>query len=1304
MNRLLDVTGVDIGLLSDGDLRVLTGKLCEADYLQGGLPTRGITWGGHQDAADGGVDVRVSQVSEPQSGFSSPPHNSHIPRAETVFQCKKMDMARRSILAEMGKTDVIQLLNELAAEEGAYVIVSGASTTDRQLRQRVAAMQEAVESIIDSQNLALDFYDQSRMASWVQRHPALALWVLERVGRPFSGWRSYGYWASGKGTEDDSYLLDTRPKLIASGSTEQPVTIEEGIQQLRQQLSTLGRAVRLVGLSGVGKTRLVQALFDPRIGTAHLNQYQVYYADGSLATHPDPIQLADQLIAGRHSAFLVIDNCSEQLHRAINQQCCQENSTVRLLTAEYDIKEDVPTETDVYRLQASDDQLIENLISQRFPDVSQIDRSTIAAFSEGNTRVALALAESVLHDGSLAGLRDNELFNRLFYQRNAQDNDLLITAKAASLVYSFSIDESSTPGSEYAVLAGLYEQTPQTMLRMLSELKRRELLQARGPWRAVLPQAISNRLAKEVLEELSLPYVLQAFDPATNHRLLKSFCHRLGFLHEQPVAVQCASDLLSPDGLIGTLLLKSRTWQNVVFHREHWEFDCFAYLAPANPEATLSLIEAISNGPDGGHFTSRDNPYFSGVVGLLCKLAYSAVLFPRVITILLRFALTELPNENNNSIRDQIKPLFQLYLSGTLAPQALRLEAVGSLLEHQDAIRNELGIYLLEAMLQSSGFTSYNSFEFGARSRNFGYIPTTAEDFRRWYETVLNFCVRLAVCEDHRFIAVRALLARQWRSLWLNVKLYELAESFTLDLHNYQPWADGWLAIRETIRFHGNDLAPEIKARLEKLAAELAPSDLIEKVRLYVCREIHDPHDLDPQLENIIEFSEENFSQSFERLEGIAYNLGVTVGDDNNLIDQLLPALVNARSSRIKPFCKGVASKITNMELLIDSCCTAWKQAEPSTRTLGMLIGTLEQYAVKDRPLYELYLDQLMADADIAIVFPYIQLGLNINDKAVERLIGCINSSNAPIHCYRNLGHMTVVSQIDSNKLLLLLTALKDVVHSDLVIVDSLALLVCVSDSEQLPCSFVELAREIIERQVFTCPKPFHTNLDYELGRIAKASLSGEQGADSARIISTNLLAGILNYSVTGYGDYPYLMDTLATCQPAIFLDVFLGSRFEHQGMIGRIFDSPSWHENLGHRYNSLGLIENDLLLNWCEAEPEYRYTALAGAMQPYCCTPNETGQPDLSWSQLALELLSKAPRIDDILGAFMSVFSPQSCTGSRADMIDQRLPLLHSLEQHLNPVVSTWASTKYTELTRYVVDLRVKEEQGYGAMSQRFE
>jgi len=1302
MNHLLDVTGEDIGRLSDADLRILTGKLCEADYLQAGLSTRGITWGGHQDAADGGVDVRVRRLTEVDPPNVQPPPDSHIPRAETVFQCKQTNMAKGDILAEMRKVDVVQLLGELAACDGAYVIVSGTSTTESMLQNRMGAMREAVGCITESQRLDLDFYDQSRIASWVQRHPALVPWVLERVGRPFSGWSSYGYWASGRGTVDDDYLLDTRAKLIPPGSTGQPVTIEEGIQQLRQQLSTLGRAVRLVGLSGVGKTRLVQALFDPRIGIEPLNHYQVYYADGSQPTQPDPIQLADQLIARRHSGFLVIDNCSEDLHRAINQRCCQENSTVRLLTVEYDIREDLPSETDVYRLQPSDDQLIEELSSQRYPEVSQIDRSTIARFSEGNTRVALALAESVLHGGSLAGLGDNELFNRLFYQRNAQDRDLLDAAKAASLVYSFSIDESSAPQSEHAVLASLYEQTPQTMLRMLSELKRRELLQSRGPWRAVLPQAISNRLAKEALEELSLPSVIQAFEPEVNHRMLKSFCHRVGFLHEQPIAAQCASDLLSPVGLIGTLLLRSKTWQRDVFHREHWEFDCFAFLAPANPEATLRLIEAISNGPDGGHFTSRDNPHFSRVVGLLCKLAYSADLFQRVMVILVRFALNEQPGENVNSIRHQIKPLFQLYLSGTTAPQVFRLEVIESLLEPQDAFRNGLGFYLLEAMLQSSGFMSHNSFDFGSRSRDFGYIPTTGEEVQSWYETALGFCVDLAVSDDPLSIEARALLARQWCSLWLNLRLYELIENFTRDLHAHRPWADGWLAIRQTIRFHGNDLAPETQARLEQLAADLAPADLVENVHLFVCRETNDIYDLD-QATGSIEITDESYSQACEHLEAKAYDLGVAVGEDNGLIRQLLPTLVHARSTRVKLFSQGLVSRVTDITWLVESCCSAWKQTDPSIRTLGLLIGILEEYAVSDRTSYELFLDGLMVDADFSIVFPCIQLGLDINDQAVERLIACINLSTAPLGSYRNLGHASVVSRIDRDRLLRLLSGLQGMEHGDLVIVDSLSLLVSLSGCDQMPISFMDFAREILARQDFS-RSIVDPSWDYDLERIAKASLSGEQGADVARIVSTNLLAGILVYSVTGYRDYPRLMDSLATCQPAVFLDVFLGSRFDHQGMIGRIFDSASWHDNLGHRYNSLGLIDNDYLLGWCEADPDHRFSALAEAVQLCCSTPNETGRPDLSWSPLALELLLKAPRIDDILKAFESVFIPQSWTGSRADMIAERLPLLHSLEQHLNPDVATWASVKRAELACYVADLRVKEEQDYGAMSERFE
>jgi hypothetical protein len=95
MNRLLQITGKDIGSLSDADLRELTGKLCEADYLQAGLSIRKITWGSDQDAADGGVDVRVRRLTEISPEIAQPPLNSDVPRAETVFQCKKAKNQQR---------------------------------------------------------------------------------------------------------------------------------------------------------------------------------------------------------------------------------------------------------------------------------------------------------------------------------------------------------------------------------------------------------------------------------------------------------------------------------------------------------------------------------------------------------------------------------------------------------------------------------------------------------------------------------------------------------------------------------------------------------------------------------------------------------------------------------------------------------------------------------------------------------------------------------------------------------------------------------------------------------------------------------------------------------------------------------------------------------------------------------------------------------------------------------------------------------------------------------------------------------
>lgn len=59
------------------------------------------------------------------------------------------------------------ILSELAAEQGAYILVSGGeSPSDKGLRDRRRAMRDAVASLLKAIDLGLDFYGGDRIVRW----------------------------------------------------------------------------------------------------------------------------------------------------------------------------------------------------------------------------------------------------------------------------------------------------------------------------------------------------------------------------------------------------------------------------------------------------------------------------------------------------------------------------------------------------------------------------------------------------------------------------------------------------------------------------------------------------------------------------------------------------------------------------------------------------------------------------------------------------------------------------------------------------------------------------------------------------------------------------------------------------------------------------------------------------------------------------------------------------------------------------------------------------------------------------------
>lgn len=530
---MFEITGDDIADLNDEDLRSLIGLLCEAELRRRGLSPAFVTWGGNQTAKDGGLDVRVALPA----GSAI---DGYIPKANTGFQVKKPDMPRAEILAEMKPLpngELRPVISELAKASGAYVIVSAnGSTSDSALKNRREAMAEAVEGAPDASQLGLDFYDRNRIATWVRDHAGLIAWVRSKIGRSIPGWRAYGSWSYRPEGSDTAYLVDEAVRIRTGDKDEgDGISATEGINKLRDAVRSPGSVVRLVGLSGVGKTRLVEALFDPAVGANALDPSLAVYTDISDNPDPQPTLLASDLIAAGSRAILVIDNCPPATHRQLAEIVRQAGTSISVITVEYDIREDQPEGTDVFELDASSPELIEKLIERQFPNLSDIDRKTIAESSGGNARVALALAGTVKKNETVAGLSDAELFKRLFQQRNDPDATLLLIAQACSLAYSFHGELFEGNDAEIPLLGALVGKSGDEVFSAAAELKQRHLLQTRGPWRAVLPHAIANRLATTALEKIPHQKLTAAFESGPP-RLLRSFSRRLGYLDSSEAA------------------------------------------------------------------------------------------------------------------------------------------------------------------------------------------------------------------------------------------------------------------------------------------------------------------------------------------------------------------------------------------------------------------------------------------------------------------------------------------------------------------------------------------------------------------------------------------------------------------------------------------------------------------------------------------------------------------------------------------------------------------------------------------------
>lgn len=1268
---VLEVTGDQIAQLNDTDLRMLVGYLCEREVRAHGHSPSAVTWGGHQNAGDGGIDVRVAlSVDAKISGY--------VPAAATGFQVKAQDMPKSAILAEMVPGGVLlPSIAELASNGGAYIIVSSrGSTSDKPLNERKAAMMEAVKALPAGSSLILDFYDRRRIASWVNQHAGLVPWVREKLSLPLSGWRPYEDWSSSPSPVDAPYFLDDKTRLLGPSIQDADgLTAEQALSVLRDILSRPKGVVRLVGLSGVGKTRLIQALFDERIGTGALPRSDAIYTDISDDPDPTPQDMLSHLVAMDHRVVLIIDNCGTDLHQKLAAKIVNSNCLLSAITVEYDITDDEPQDTDIFRLEPASHDLIEKMLERRYPAISPPSRHVIAKFSEGNSRVAFALAETAKNGESLAKLSDSDLFERLFHQQKTSSPELLDAAKVCALLYSFDGEALEGNDSELAPLAKVAGQTVDQLHKHVAELHRRQLVQKRSRWRAILPHALANWLAKRALEDVPLQRIEDVIVSGPSARMLRSFSRRIGYLHDDERAIAVAVKWFAEGGLLTQLGRLNRLGEEL-----------FENIAPVNPAATLSFIERMA-ASNTSWFFGKQNENKRQIVRVIRSLAYDPKLFERSAELLKRFVLNE-PAGTGESSADLLKSLFWLYLSGTHATSAQRTTFVKRLLDSSVAAEQELGLMLLDEMFKTSHFTSHYSFEFGAWKRDYGFHPENGNQVRDWYSRVIAMARDIGGSGKVPTARVQHIIASHVAEL-LRIGMLDEVITLAEEFASSGGWPEGWIAVRKAMRQGKGKMAAETHDELAELEQRLRPSDLSGMIRSYV----FSPEWGALDIADLDEMEELKPLEARERVNDICVDLGQKLSRNLEQFDAMLPEILGADSGKTYYLGRGLASGGASLVELWSRLRAEFLKIPAGNRRIQLLSGFLASAMASSPPEAESMLDDVLADPHLHSYLLYWQANVGLRGQAFERMKKALALDTVPVSAFVSLAYGRAHEQLDDQQLNALLQEIESKEGGVRVATEIVGMRVFGRLSDKLPIteSLRATCRDLLSKVNWEDIG----QRDHLLGEVIKVAFDRPSYESQARALCAKMVAALRERKLYSR-DAGDVTTALIKTVPTVVLDMLLEQATDDHGTVRMLFQ-----EMRDGRACPLDSMPDDVWMSWAAEKPETRYELLARVVRFSSAGDEEHAN---GWSSVATRLIAVASDPILVLNTFLRRFTPNSWSGSLADTLGSRMPLIETLKHHSKWEIAAWAEEHAPAFSAYIDRQRAHEASEAKGRDQTFE
>ena len=961
-----EVQGKELESLRPEQLHELLRRLLSVEAQANGIPLDGIHVSSNIAAPDGGEDGRISWQGGPErTGF--------LPSRLCQFQLKTGGIGPAKAGREVvTRGEVKPMVRSVLEQDGHYIMLCARGYTQSEIERREQAIREVLrEAGLSVSPVRISFRDAEMIALWVNAHPSVALWVQEKVGLARTGlFTSWHQWRS-RSEHAAPWVEDPRLPELRSA--------------IRERVSQPGMWLRVVGLSGVGKSRLcLEALggaAEDRAANRPLRDLVMYAVQSEVPDRQLPA-IVDQLASSGARAVIVVDDCDPQSHDVLVGLVRRVGSGVSLLT----IDDEIPSEfsTGTVRIPEAAASVVEAIVEHVAGTLPPLDQQRLARISAGFPEIAHRIGSDP-GATQLVDPRSDQFIESFVLGRAPQDRDLLL--RSATLLSAFRVvqvdpvntgwlDPSQAQATEdyLALIAALgRDLTREDLYAATERLKKRGVFKRRGGLGAVQPRPIAVRLAERQWTEWDPGKWDRVLSGGLGPGLARLAAERLTHLNETEIAARVVRHVCREGGPLDTGTVDAQ------------RAEVLACLAEVDAKVATEFIERLLDGhPDPsllGGSVRHD------LLRALARIAFPAATFAAGARLMLRL-LDVKDGTNSEFLARPFTALFPAIAGATAADGNRRLHFLDKAVATNDATRMKHVVDALAAGCDPVGdLIAVGPEVHGSRRALNRWRPTTTNELAEYVGGCISRLAELASRNGEVGAGCREELGGSIASLVHRGFIDPVEDAIRRVAGAGHRWT---LALRQLhgvlVHFPGS-IDEATTGRVQSLIDMLTPTDLNDQVRALVT-EPPMPH------EWVTESLSEHFAELRTKLDALSDELLQTP----ETLRELLPRLSRGTHIHATELGESIARRAPSPLDWLDPIIGAVEHEPEAQRNHDLFVGFVAGLTDRHRAEAEAVKQRVIESPGLAPAFPEVcrRIGLTAGDVArgVEGLArGTIPSS-----------------------------------------------------------------------------------------------------------------------------------------------------------------------------------------------------------------------------------------------------------------------------------------------------------------------